>query len=306
MPRRCGLVLGAMASLAAHRPTAAAPVALPIDARHAVLCSWVFDRDLTPDLAPPFGFVVERSFENAGAGYFGILLRTRTGPASWSWYLVNRGTRFESRSVAGFMRGLVQDMSANAGIQFGRRDIAMVDAALAAGDAARAAVRDAAGTDRPLPLLLLGQSMGGALAQLQAAAAWDRATARAEPWQRIRFVTFAASDAWRVISRRFPAVVAALPAEIGVHHVARRDGMTGPGSIFGQARLGVQTVVDDLDGPAIVSLGLDFHRADGWVNGCAGWRVDAAPPSLPTTAQAWPRFAVRCSLPQDWPLPGSP
>ena len=303
MPRRRGLVLGAMASFAACRPAAAA---VPIDARHAVLCSWVFDRGVTPDLPPPFGFVVERSFEDAGAGYLGVLLRTRTGPAAWDWVLVNRGTRFESTSVAGFVRGLAQDMSANAGIQFGRRDIAMVDAALAAGEAARAAVRDAAGTDRPLPLILLGQSMGGALAQLQAVAAWDRAAARAEPWQRIRFVTFAASDAARVMARRFPSTLAALPPEIGVNHVARQDAMTGPGSLFGQARLGVQDVVEGMEGPAIVSLGLDYHRAEAWVNHCAGRRVDAVAPPMPRSAQAWGEVGLRCALPPGWPAPGAP
>jgi hypothetical protein len=303
MPGRRGLVLGAMASLAAGRARAGAPT---IDARHAVLCSWVFDRGVAPDLPPPFGYVMERSFEDAGAGYLGVLLRTRNGPAAWDWVLVNRGTRFESDSVAGLVRGLAQDMAANAGIQFGLRDIAMVDAALAAGEAARAAVRDAAGTDRPLPLVVLGQSMGGALAQLQAVAAWDRATARAEAWQRIRFVTFAASDASRVIARRFPTAVATVPAEIGINHVARRDGMTGPRSAFGQARFGVQNVVDDMEGPAIVSLGLDFHRAEAWVNHCAGRRVDTPAPPLPRSAEAWREVAVRCGLPQGWPAPGPP
>jgi hypothetical protein len=303
MAGRRGLVLGALSCLAAARPSAAT---LPIDARHAVLCSWVFDRGVTPDLPPPFGFVVERSFNDADAGYLGVLLRTRTGPAAWEWMLVNRGTRFEAASVLGFLRGLAQDMSANAGIQFGRRDIAMVDAALAAGEAARGLVRDAAGTGGPLPLLLLGQSMGGALAQLQAVAAWDRAATRGEPWQRIGFVTFAASDAARVMARRFPGRLAALPPEIGVNHVARRDGMTGPDSVFGQARLGVQNVVDGMQGPSIVSLGLDFHRTEAWVNHCAGQQVNAAVPPMPDSAAAWRAVAVGCALPPGWPVPGPP
>lgn len=284
--------------------TARAP---SIDARHAVPCSPIFDRGIWGEAAPPpFGFELVEIVSEPAAGYLAALLSTRRPAGGPEWVLVNRGTRFETGSIGGLLRGLVVDMGSNPGIALGRADAPIVDAALGAMEQAVATARrllsrgDVPVDPEDFPLRLLGQPLGGGLARLQAVAAW--LCAAGDPtWPRLRFTTFAASDVGRVMTRRFGWRIEDLPPDIGVNHVSARDRLTGPRSLFGPPRIGVPHVVTDMEGPALVGLGLDFHRAGGWVNHCAGRRVDAPEPALPTAAEDWPRFAVRGGLPAGWP-----
>jgi hypothetical protein len=281
-----------------------APTGDAIDARYAVLCSWIFDRGGDRTLPAPFGFEPTREFQTSAAGYLGALLRTADAAGRSEWVLINRGTRFDTRSLAALLRGLAEDMDANAGIQFGRASVPVVDAALRAMEEAVAMVRretppGATAAPDGFPLRTLGQSLGGGLAQLQAVAAWHRARTSDPAWPLLRFTTFAASDVSRIVARRFGLRAEDLPPGIGVNHVAAQDGLTGPRSLFGPARIGVQHVVAEMVGTA--PLGLDVHRAGAWVNHCAGQPVGAPEPAFPAMAQDWTRFATRCHVPAGWP-----
>jgi hypothetical protein len=300
---------GAVALLGGSVASPLASAGDVIDARYAVLCSWIFDRGVDRASPAPFGFDLMWVFQTSAAGYLGALLRTADVTGRSGWVLVNRGTRFDTRSLATLLRGLAEDMDANAGIQFGRTAVPVVDAALRAMEEAVAMVRretppgGAAATPDGFPLRTLGQSPGGGLAQLQAIAAWHRARTSDPTWPRLRFTTFAASDVSYVVARRFGLRAEDLPAEIGVNHVAARDGLTGPRSLFGPSRIGVQHVVAEMEGTA--PLGLDVHRAGAWVNQCAGQPVGAPEPAFPATGQDWARFARRCHVPVGWPaMPG--
>jgi hypothetical protein len=230
----------------------------PFDARDAVLCSWIFDLDRTTQ--PPFGFTLLRTWPDRKSGCLGALLRDAAGRA----VLVNRGTALET---------LRADMAANIAIHLGRPAPYRVEAALRmAEDAAEPGLR------------LLGQSLGGGLAQLQALALWHAGLA-------VRFATFAASDVGSVAKSRLRLDVNALPATLGDNWIAEQDRLTGPHGLFGQSRIGTQHVVRDMRGPRWSPFGLAFHRATAWVNYAAGQRVDAVPPPHPVSAAAWRAFS---------------
>ena len=107
-------------------------------------------------------------------------------------------------------------------------------------------------------------------------------------------------DVSRSLTARFaPDVVAAL-ATRAVNHVSDRDGLTGPGGIFGASRIGEQRVFRDMDGPRLGG-GLAFHRARAWVNHCAGRPADAPEPRVPADPRDWSALTVRGSLPDGWP-----
>lgn len=233
-----------------------------------MLCSWIFD--LERGAPAPYGFTLSQTWRDDRAGYLGALLHDARGQAM----LVNRGTR------AWPPASLERDMAANIDIQFGRPDAPMVLAAL------RAVV------EAPSPLLLLGQSLGGGLTQIQAVAC----LVAGRP---ARFASFAASDASRVVARRFGVDPAALPATIGDNWVSPRDQLTGPHSMFGLPRIGRQHLVE-MQGPLLAWPGLSFHRAGAWVHHAGGRRVDAPAQPHPASASDWERlFPGQGAAPED-------
>lgn len=262
----------------------------PIDARDAVLCSWVFDH--TAGAPAPFGFTLVREWRDDAAGYLAVLLRTRRTDGGEELRLVNRGTRWETSSPGAMLRAFGADMGANLAILFGDADAPIITAAL------RAAEEAAALAGAAVEFRVLGQSLGGGLAQLQAVALHLRAPALGG-----RFATFASSDVARVVRRRLGADVASLPLDLGDNWVSPRDGLTGPRAVFGTALLGRTHVVDDMRGPFVVAWpGLEFHRANAWVNHCAGRRVDESPLAHPASAAEWRTLRAKgCAVPEGWP-----
>ena len=265
-----------------------------IDARDAVLCSWVFDH--ASGAPAPFGFTVIREWRDEAAGFLAVLVRTsRLGEVA-EFRLVNRGTRWETSSPGAMLRAFGADMGANLAILFGDAEALIVPAALRAAEEAAAMAAPPPGGHATLRLL--GQSLGGGLAQLQAVALHLHAPALAA-----RFTTFAASDVARVVERRFGVAVALLPPDLGENWVSPRDALTGPGAVFGTPRIGRNRVVGGMRGPALVPWpGLAFHRASAWVNHCAGRRVDEDAPGHPASRADWARLAAgECWVPEGWP-----
>ena len=224
----------------------------PIDARDAVLCSWIFFRDA--GAPPPFGFTPVREWRDDQARHLAVLLRTLSPEGRTEFRLVNRGTRWETKVPPGAMlRAFGADMGANLAILFGDAEAPIIGAALRASDGAAALVGQDDG------LRLLGQSLGGGPAQLQAVALHLRA-----PSLHAHFATFAASDVARVVKRRFDVEAASLPAELGDNWVSPRDGLTGPHAVFGTARFGRKHLVRGMRGPLVTPWpGLSIARAPG-------------------------------------------
>jgi hypothetical protein len=268
-------------------PAAKAPAA--IDVREAVLCSWIFD--LEQGAPPPFGFTLVDIHRDEAAGHLSALLRTRMPDGEEEDRLVNRGTRVEQGSIGRLLSALREDMGANLAVLLGRREVAMAEAALRA----VASVARRPGGRR---LRLLGQSLGGGLAQLQAA--WCHVHRPDRPLA--RFATFAASDIASLAERRVGAQLSTLPPELGDNWVSPRDLLTGPYAPLGAPRLGTTHIVRDMRGPPLAWPGLAYHRAGAWVNHGAGRRVDDDPPAHPASAADWQRLArAGCSLPEGWP-----
>jgi len=258
-----------------------------IDARDAVICSWIFDLD--QGIAAPFGFELVTVYRDDASAHLAALLRTTGSSGEVEHRLVNRGTRVGTGSVGAFFSASTRELSASLRIALGQAHIAMVEAAIRAG----AAARRQAGNGK---LLFLGQSPGGALAEVQAVA--DHRSGFGG-----RFVTFAASDAARLIAARFGPGSLSLPIGLGDNRVSPRDGLTGPGALFGPPLIGRRQLVPVMRGPRLVAWpGLTFHRARAWVSHCAGERADAAPWPYPRSAADWRALRGQgCIAPEGWP-----
>jgi hypothetical protein len=259
-----------------------------IDPRDAVLCSWIFDLDRG---APaPFGFTLVEVHEDRHAGHLAALLATRAADGGTEYRLVNRGTRVETGSAGALLGALRADMRANLAILRGDADAPILRAALRSVEVALARVPgEGASSAR---LLLLGQSLGGGLAQFQAIACHLRRPSLA------RFVTFAASDVARAAAMRFEIDAAALPSWLGENWVSVHDGLTGPRAPFGMPRIGTRYVVHGMRGRPPIWPALSHHRAHAWVSHCAGRAVDGPPLPHPASALDWNVFPA---LPGGWP-----
>ncbi|WP_376088566.1 hypothetical protein ACE7GA_16340 [Roseomonas sp. CCTCC AB2023176] len=260
-----------------------------LDARCAVLCAWVFD--LEGGGEPPFGFQVLDILRGAGNGYLGAVLHG-AGPDG-GIFVVNRGTRFDTRSPGALFGGLKEDLGTAGAILAGAAAIPALDAAVAAALAVQARWPNAGA------LRFTGQSLGGGLAQLQGAACLA-ARARNAALPDIRVVTFGAMDVSRTLRRRLSAELQAALGSRAENAVSDRDGLTGPRGVLGTSAVGEQRVVRDMDGPRPGGA-FAFHRARAWVNHCEGLPVDAPERPHPRDWAGWDALRRRGWLPPGWP-----